>query len=732
MPRMAGIGQRNTYDYPASWSSAAQLGMGRTMPNESSKNLTSFPSLADKRSVGGTGNVPVLGGLTPGLNASYASRTSSASRSKGLGAAGEHLRNNYNPDSSMDNGPMLFNYYPSRGLSEPSTLSVLGSSSHPLNAEPSSLVPGLGSNSKGQLSINALVASGKSSIGANSGFYSGSSNLSSSNLLNPGVSSPGLTFDPSEFPPIVSSVSRSQTQNFSANASHRNYVFAISKGSNSSTSSGTIQNSFSASNMLPTPEFSIDQDFPALPVAQSTSSTAATSSTTPNSTALSSISNSIPTAPSSHTALKNQTTQRMHPSHGVGSSQAGPTSCGSLQLLSDHVVANIPKNMICDQFGMIGLLKLIKIRCHDGTFNMLAPGFKLTSLGVINSQVPGELYTSFLSPCHDSCMGRPQDVDFAVPPEYLIRHFVADRLPDPPLDQLSEEILFWLFYNCCREEVQLVAAKELYRREWRFHKKQQVWLTRVVGAEFSTDSTSEQGIYHYWDFVTAEKITKKMHILYDDLDNTPDTFRLSSNTLSASVGLMSPPSGMHPVGGGVPLGSGPGQSIAGSHVQSPLVYSQQHQAQVMLSGHTSGVGSNGVSMPIGPFNSAQFPSPSLLSTVSGGGPNASGICRPGGSGGVGNVGGQNTRSLASSFTNTKAVPSAGGLTNGPSFPSLQQRQTHGSDKKAQQQTGSPTTVPNASTVSSTNPNTTVAPTGTLSADSLEASSPQVTTATVGS
>ncbi|VDK88224.1 unnamed protein product [Dibothriocephalus latus] len=687
-----------------------------------------------------------MGGLTPGLNSSYASRTSSASRSKGIGAAGEHLRNNYNPDSSMDNGPMLFNYLPSRGLSEPSTLSGLGNANHPLNAEPSSLVPGLGSNSKGQLSINALVASGKSSMGANSGFYSGSSSLSSSNLLNPGVSSPGLTFDPSEFPPIVSSVSRSQTQTFSANAPHRNYVFAISKGSNSSTNSGTSQNSFSASNMQPPPEFSIDQDFPALPVAQSTSSPSATSSTTLNSTALSSISNSIPTAPSAHTALKNQNTQRIHPSYSVSSSHTGATSCGSLQLLSDHVVANIPKNMICDQFGMIGLLKLIKIRCHDGTFNMLAPGYKLTSLGVINSQVPGylipqwwfetqdsrivcdtdtrdekgsdhaledaftvkstcfgkdvtwrkaspkrhasatnftrvffhpfialshpkhtsetslvtnrELYTSFLSPCHDSCMGRPQDIDFAVPPEYLIRHFVADRLPDPPLDQLSEEILFWLFYNCCREEVQLVAAKELYRREWRFHKKQQVWLTRVVGAEFSTDSTSEQGIYHYWDFVTAEKITKKMHIQYDDLDNTPETFRLSSNTLSASVGLMSPPSGMHPAGGGVPLGSGPGQSITGSHVQSPLVYSQQHQAQVLLSGHTSGAGSNGTSMPIGPFNSAQFPSPSLLSTVTGSGPNASGVCRPGGgAGGIGNGGGQNTRSLASSFTNTKAVPS---------------------------------------------------------------------------
>lgn len=52
-------------------------------------------------------------------------------------------------------------------------------------------------------------------------------------------------------------------------------------------------------------------------------------------------------------------------------------------------------------------------------------------------------------------------MDYPVPPEYLIRHLVTDRLPDPPMNQLSEETLFWLFYNCCREEAQLVVAKEL-------------------------------------------------------------------------------------------------------------------------------------------------------------------------------------------------------------------------------------------------------------------------------
>lgn len=59
-------------------------------------------------------------------------------------------------------------------------------------------------------------------------------------------------------------------------------------------------------------------------------------------------------------------------------------------------------------------------------------------------------------------MLRPQDMDYNVPPEYQIRSRIAGRLPsDPPLESLTDEILFWIFYNCCREEVQLVAAKGL-------------------------------------------------------------------------------------------------------------------------------------------------------------------------------------------------------------------------------------------------------------------------------
>lgn len=74
-----------------------------------------------------------------------------------------------------------------------------------------------------------------------------------------------------------------------------------------------------------------------------------------------------------------------------------------------------------------------------------------------------ELHLSLASPFNDaSCVHRPQDIDYNVPPEYLVRHLLGSRLSsDPTLEILGDEILFWLFYNCCREELQMVAASEL-------------------------------------------------------------------------------------------------------------------------------------------------------------------------------------------------------------------------------------------------------------------------------
>lgn len=81
-------------------------------------------------------------------------------------------------------------------------------------------------------------------------------------------------------------------------------------------------------------------------------------------------------------------------------------------------VTNIPASMVKDQFGMVGLLTFIRAAETDPNLVSLALGQDLTALG-LNLNSPENLYQNFGGPWADTPC-RPQDIDFHVPPEYLI------------------------------------------------------------------------------------------------------------------------------------------------------------------------------------------------------------------------------------------------------------------------------------------------------------------------
>lgn len=570
---MAGLGQRFTSADPsASWSTQSQYTMGRTMLHDFGKPVTTYGSGFTKRPLFGSGtggntSTPSFSDIANLTASSYSSRPGSSQHNgELLNSLGGYTIRGAHPstsDSAIENGPTYFNALnyngtqsgSHRNFSESSLFSSLSTVNRTAGGDPGSR--GLGSVAP--MSINPAVAFTNSrnpgGIFPNSlGNESGPSNLTSLTTTR------GMTLDPSEFPPILTSVSRAGNTAISSSFNSlsqpplRNYVSVMSKGTTTTETSLSVVNhqyGTSGTNQAAPLELS-KQDFPALTgthpsvsfnqtMYSATSSLALNSSTTHRSLPSNPLSQTttMPMQFTSRRPFNHLSNQVLHSTTGgqsgfstVASKQSGPTA--GLQLLPNHLVTNIPKNMICDQFGMLGLLKLIRVGDHDTTLNMLAPGLDLSSLHS-NWQTTGELHSTFVSPCHESCIGRPQDVDYPVPPEYLIRHLITERLPDPPMNRLSDETLFWLFYNCCREEVQLVVAKELYQREWRFHKKEQIWLTRVVGANFTTDNNSEQGDYYFWDPIKAQKSTHQMNILYSDLDNAPAAFRLSSSTLSAFV-----------------------------------------------------------------------------------------------------------------------------------------------------------------------------------------------------
>ena len=55
-----------------------------------------------------------------------------------------------------------------------------------------------------------------------------------------------------------------------------------------------------------------------------------------------------------------------------------------------------------------------------------------------------------------------QTVPFQVPEEYLTMSQIREKLPTIKMSKFSEDVLFFLFYNCPGELYQMQAANELW------------------------------------------------------------------------------------------------------------------------------------------------------------------------------------------------------------------------------------------------------------------------------
>ncbi|VDK61828.1 unnamed protein product [Onchocerca ochengi] len=204
----------------------------------------------------------------------------------------------------------------------------------------------------------------------------------------------------------------------------------------------------------------------------------------------------------------------------------------SIQTFPDGTVKNIPAGMLSDQFGMAGLLTFLRAIESDPAIVALALGHDLTTLGLNLNSTERNIYATFGGPWADyPC--RIQDLEakagfydslclMIVPEEYLTNASIRDKLPNIKLSKLSEDVLFYLFYNCPGEVYQVAAASELYSRDWRFHKGQRVWLTRSqYGGVKEQTSTYEKGSYNVFDPVQWRKIPRDMTLEYKELEERP-------------------------------------------------------------------------------------------------------------------------------------------------------------------------------------------------------------------
>ncbi|CAF1261530.1 unnamed protein product, partial [Didymodactylos carnosus] len=165
-----------------------------------------------------------------------------------------------------------------------------------------------------------------------------------------------------------------------------------------------------------------------------------------------------------------QTTTSVIGSNGTVTAISGQTSNGGNVTIGN----TLPSSTITDQYGLVGLLQIIQQAEKDPIASTLL-NCDLTTLG-LSMESSTDLYPSFISPFVDQ-QARPHEIDYQVPYEYQMGMQIRDKLPQVKFDQLNEDTLFFLFYLFGNDYIQISAANELYRRDWRYHKDERIWLT---------------------------------------------------------------------------------------------------------------------------------------------------------------------------------------------------------------------------------------------------------------
>lgn len=158
-----------------------------------------------------------------------------------------------------------------------------------------------------------------------------------------------------------------------------------------------------------------------------------------------------------------------------------------------------------DKFGLPGLLSMMHHPSAD-IRSLVAQGQDLTTLGLdLISTEP--LHTHLASVFNPTAHTRlPLDADYTLPACYRVANVQAlqERIPS-----FSEETLFYIYYSRPKDLVQELVAEELIGRKWRFHKGENMWVTRdenyPAPAEMERE-ISEQGFYIWWDWKGWKKI----------------------------------------------------------------------------------------------------------------------------------------------------------------------------------------------------------------------------------
>lgn len=170
--------------------------------------------------------------------------------------------------------------------------------------------------------------------------------------------------------------------------------------------------------------------------------------------------------------------------------------------------------------GFDGFLETYAGSIPDQKF--IAVGMDLNQLGLDMSRPSNQpLVTEWGGPFSDRSHP-PIRPDFTLPESYNVRNAppLLSKIPS-----FSENTLFAVFYQYPRDVKQHAAAAQLYKRDWRWHKKLQQWMKKATehGDPQSLPSMKEErGFYWFFDANSWQPAKKEFILNYEHLYHPPD------------------------------------------------------------------------------------------------------------------------------------------------------------------------------------------------------------------
>ncbi|KAF2395712.1 hypothetical protein EJ06DRAFT_585673 [Trichodelitschia bisporula] len=161
-------------------------------------------------------------------------------------------------------------------------------------------------------------------------------------------------------------------------------------------------------------------------------------------------------------------------------------------------------------WGLTGLVAQVSKDSPD--YNEHYLGMDLTQLGLdLESSEP--LWPQFGSPFDE----RPVVPEFKLPEAYKVTNIAPLHSKIP---SLTDETLIMIFYQYPRDILQELAAQELYKRDWRWHKELKQWMMKdtTYMQPIRINDKQERGCYFFFDVNNWRRERKEFLLNYDHLD----------------------------------------------------------------------------------------------------------------------------------------------------------------------------------------------------------------------